>query len=91
MPRGAVYVGRPTKWGNQFYEGHSAVRAVAEVCRSEVTPELVLLVFRNWVMAPEQHRLREEARRELRGKPLVCWCALERPCHADTWLEIANG
>ena len=27
---------------------------------------------------------------ELRGKDLVCWCPLDRPCHADVLLELAN-
>ena len=27
---------------------------------------------------------------ELRGKNLACWCKLDRPCHADVLLEIAN-
>ena len=26
----------------------------------------------------------------LRGKNLACWCALDRPCHADVLLELAN-
>ncbi len=28
---------------------------------------------------------------ELQGRDLACWCALDEPCHADTWLRIANG
>lgn len=28
---------------------------------------------------------------ELRGKNLACWCALDRPCHADILLELANS
>lgn len=28
---------------------------------------------------------------DLRGKNLACWCALDKPCHADVLLEIANG
>lgn len=28
---------------------------------------------------------------ELRGKNLMCWCALDKPCHADILLEIANA
>lgn len=32
----------------------------------------------------------EKARRELRGKNLACWCALDQPCHADVLLELAN-
>jgi len=27
---------------------------------------------------------------ELRGKNLACWCPLDRPCHADILLELAN-
>lgn len=28
--------------------------------------------------------------KELRGKNLACWCSLDKPCHADTLLELAN-
>lgn len=31
-----------------------------------------------------------EARRELSGRPLACWCPLDRPCHADVLLHVAN-
>ncbi|WP_375483294.1 DUF4326 domain-containing protein [uncultured Jatrophihabitans sp.] len=27
---------------------------------------------------------------ELAGHDLACWCPLDRPCHADVLLEIAN-
>lgn len=27
----------------------------------------------------------------LRGHDLACWCALDKPCHADVLLEIANA
>lgn len=32
----------------------------------------------------------EEVRSELAGKNLACWCPLDKPCHADVLLEIAN-
>lgn len=32
----------------------------------------------------------DEARAELHGKDLACWCPLDQPCHADVLLEIAN-
>ena len=37
----------------------------------------------------------EDVRRELRGKTLMCWCALPKPgepdvCHAAVLLELAN-
>lgn len=28
--------------------------------------------------------------RELRGKDLACWCPLDRECHADVLLKLAN-
>ena len=49
---------------------------------------------RNWWQGPESDaylaRIRENLP-ELRGKNLACWCALDKPCHADVLLEIANN
>ncbi len=28
---------------------------------------------------------------DLRGKNVACWCELDRPCHADVLLELANA
>ena len=87
MPRGAVYVGRPTKWGNPFRIGepfpysHSAPltrQESVEVFRSYLTNGLLGIRI-------------EDVQQELRGKDLVCWCPLGLPCHADVLLEIANG
>ena len=33
---------------------------------------------------------REAIRSQLHGRNLACWCRLDRPCHADVLLEIAN-
>lgn len=77
LPEGAVYVGRPSRWGNPF--------ALNTYDRATV-----LRKFREWVFAPEQFALREAARQELKGKDLVCWCH-PLDCHADIWLVIANG
>jgi hypothetical protein len=32
----------------------------------------------------------EDVRRELRGRPLGCYCPLDQACHVDVLLEIAN-
>jgi len=32
----------------------------------------------------------EDVKRELRGKNLACYCALDQSCHADVLLEFAN-
>ena len=71
-----IYVGRPTKWGNPFKAGQQGTRAE------------VIAMYRQWLL--NQPHLVEQAKRELRGKDLVCWCA-PLACHADVLLEIANN
>lgn len=70
----AIYVGRPTKWGNPF--------------RIEVygTRARVIELYREWLW---NHPQLLADLGELRGKDLVCWCA-PKPCHADILLELAN-
>ncbi|MDD2766075.1 MAG: DUF4326 domain-containing protein [Opitutaceae bacterium] len=75
VPEGAVYIGRPSKWGNPFAIGKDGDR------------ETVIAKFREWIAG--QPGLIEAARRELAGRDLVCFCA-PRPCHGDVLLEIAN-
>ena len=74
MPKNAVYVGRPTKWGNPF--------------KLNVYGEEALDMFRKDL----ERRLKLEPKflEPLRGKDLACWCPLDRLCHADILLELAN-
>lgn len=76
MPEGAVYVGRPTKWGNPF--------PVEEYGR-----QLSVDNFRRRMDG--MRAIGALNLSELRGKDLACWCALDQPCHADVLLEIANA
>ena len=75
-PRDAVYVGRPSKWGNPIRLDHEANR------------DAVLRQYEAWLQG--QPALVAAMRRELRGRDLVCWCA-PKACHADVILRIANG
>lgn len=75
IPRGAVYVGRPTFWGNP-------ARVGVDGTRDECLDQFRKIVASN-------RGFREAVKRELRGKDLVCWCA-PLPCHADVLLEVAN-
>ena len=77
MPPGAVYVGRPSRWGNPFAIGPSMTRVDA-VAR-----------YRSWLA--QQQALLAAARSELAGRDLVCWCPSGEPCHADVLLEVANA
>jgi hypothetical protein len=104
MPEGAVYVGRPTKWGNPFvayrdghagYDPHSVSAEVAvESFRRFITREgsWSSIPAPKWPNGsiPTKWTTVEDVRLELRGKDLVCWCPLDQPCHADVLLELAN-
>lgn len=82
----AVYVGRPSKWGNPF----SHLPGTAAKFRVG-SREKAIEAFIDFLNEDEAGwELVDAARRELRGKDLVCWCA-PLPCHADVLLEIANG
>lgn len=77
----AVIVARPSKWGNPFRVGYQGIR-----CRSDA-----VWAFETWLhdsFAGKQMML--EARQELRGRDLACWCPLGVPCHADVLLRYAN-
>ncbi len=74
VPKWAIYVGRPSKWGNPFkVEDHGREGAIQR--------------FKDWLLCDPNSPLDDIA--ALRGFHLVCWCAPE-PCHADFLLEIAN-
>lgn len=82
VPPDAVYVGRPTKWGNPFKLTDRNPSTGQPVTRDEV-----IAAYRAYVL---RTGLDEHARIQLRGKDLVCWCA-PLSCHADVLLELANG
>lgn len=85
MPEGAVYVGRPTLWGNQFRVDDDLGRWL------EWDRETVVELHRLWITAPWMEASLPHFLGLLRGKDLVCWCPLDQPCHADILLELANG
>lgn len=71
-----VYIGRPTKWGNPFVIGKDGDR------------NEVISKYREWL---NRHpNLIEDAKKELRGRILGCFCA-PKACHGDVLAEIANG
>lgn len=91
MPEGAVYVGRPTKWGNPF----CLVDIIDAFCGDEGEARADLVrAYRRWLYEEEAYlklASATDARNELRGKDLACWCRLDQPCHVDVLLEVANS
>jgi hypothetical protein len=59
IPADAVYVGRPTKWGNPYVIGKDGTR------------DEVIAKYAQWL----EFSGRVLDLPELRGKDLVCWCA----------------
>jgi hypothetical protein len=83
MPEGAIYVGRPSRWGNPIVASGKDTRA-----RREAIERFKALLAHG--RRPGDYPTDDEIRRELAGHDLVCWCPLDQPCHADVLLELAN-
>ena len=79
-PKDAVYIGRPSIYGNPFEIGKHGTR-------EEVVEKYRAMLFHNDVFCSVK---REEIKLALKGKDLVCWCA-PKLCHGDVLLELANG
>lgn len=86
-PKDAVYVGRPSKWGNPWKIGDAAVDECGLTIR--LSRSMVVERYRAFIEDHHYPERKEIVRRELRGKDLVCWCA-PAACHADVLLEVAN-
>lgn len=79
-PEGAVYVGRPSVYGNLYTLKNGSLderRRIVELYRQHLHSK--------W-----GRRVLELAKTELKGKDLVCWCRPGQPCHAEVLLEVAN-
>lgn len=93
MPADAIYVGRPSTWGNPYKLGGKNPMTGGKI---ETLHEAVALYLTEIEVMQAEHPERYSAfvlsaQTELAGRPLACWCPLTQPCHADVLLEIANG
>lgn len=75
-PKDAVYIGRPSPWGNPFTIGKDGTR------------EEVISKYREWLS--KQPDLITKMKSQLKGKSLVCFCS-PLACHGDVILEVVNG
>lgn len=97
LPAGAIIVSRPSKWGNPWRAevvggvGWCCADAGGRIIQArdrQDAHDLAVAHFRTWF---NQHpTLAAEARAELRGRVLCCWCPPDVACHADVLLEAAN-
>ncbi len=82
MPADAIYVGRPTVWGNPFVAGSQLMTG------GVLTAAKAVELYEQHVRENFDER---DIRHCLRGKNLACWCEIGEPCHADVLLRIANS
>ncbi len=73
-PADAVYIGRPTKWGNPFVIGPDGTR------------QEVVQKYKDYILSNQSLLSQVQ---ELRGKDLICFCAPQQ-CHGDVLIELAN-
>ena len=105
MPRCAIFVGRPTVFGNPFRavrrDGEWIVvddngvdyepRSNTRLSAVQKSVALYRADLVDWGRLRDQPGL-QDAITELRGHDLCCWCPLDSPCHGDVLLDIvANG
>ncbi len=88
IPEDAVYVGRPSKWGNSMTM--KELRRLFPKDTKEELNQKAVDWYREYIAVPfgRPAELMAEIT-ELKGKDLVCWCA-PLPCHADVLLKLAN-
>jgi hypothetical protein len=74
VPPGAVYIGRPSIWGNPFVIGKDGNR-------DEVIAKFEAYIRGRPDLLGQLNKLA--------GKDVVCWCAPAR-CHGHVLVEMAN-
>jgi hypothetical protein len=97
LPGGAVYVGRPTMWGNPFMGRRWKHAKSVILHRRWLLGGLGALTLERLgfslgeIEALDRLRLRIHANiHRLAGKDLACWCSTKNQwCHADALLDLA--
>lgn len=74
IPDTAVYIGRPSKWGNPFVIG-------VDGSRGEVISKYAQYLRSSPSLLSDLH--------ELKGRDLVCFCK-PKACHGDILLSLSN-
>jgi hypothetical protein len=85
-PSGAVYVGRPSRWGNAHgWRAWPKANGSAGWAKG-----LAVDLFEVDLYAGRMPFTCKDVQRELRGKDLMCWCKVSEPCHRNVLLRVAN-
>ncbi|MCH7882625.1 MAG: DUF4326 domain-containing protein [Proteobacteria bacterium] len=90
MPPNTVQVSRPTLWGNPFIIGKHGTRAECVDMYARLMCGLVCITTGNAIEQKSSLLYVVHNIEKLRGKNLACWCPLDKPCHVDILLRLAN-
>lgn len=88
IPDGARYVGRSapglrrSRWANPHRVGKPCA-----MCAVEHDPAGAVRAYAAGLTPDDV----DQARAELAGVDLACWCKEGQPCHVDVLLEVANA
>ncbi len=100
MPPNTVKVCRPTRYGNPFNATqigicfapptHDRGKYLADFVPRLGKPSLESCIdlYTAWLRAKTEAD--PDFIEPLRAKNLACWCPLDKPCHADVLLRLAN-
>ena len=94
-----IYVGRPSKTGDQLHHfgnpfgfGHARTRATVNL----PTRDQAIQAYSDWLAGAAWQEVEPDRRawilanlHYLRGKTLACWCA-PNPCHAEILVKLAE-
>jgi len=104
MPENTKSVTRPGKFGNPYKIGMHNIFDIKDRITDKSlkdyliekngenkyhTVEDVLLAYRQKINGSQA--MQRVIKYYLKGKNLACFCPLDKPCHADILLEVANG
>ena len=85
VPKGALFIARPGKWGNRHRVGE------CKTCdgRTHDRDEAVAL-FREDLLDGRLSYTVTDVRAKMAGRDLACWCAQGESCHGDVLLALSN-
>ena len=90
LPAGVIVVTRPSRFGNPIkIDPRGGNQETTASCRSEAAT-MFGDIYECGMWDDYGLPSPAEIKRDLAGKDLACWCPLDKPCHADVLLEIAN-
>lgn len=85
IPEGAIYVGRPSTWGNPFVVSHMWDHSGLVLTREEAIAR-----FRVHATTVRLKNNPDWLVPLYEAEALVCWCA-PLSCHADVLVELINA